>query len=375
MGQDPGRDLLRTACHGLHVAAGANMADEAGWHVPLSYRGVLAECRDVHDRAGIFDVSHLGRIRVRGDGAVDLLERLCTADVARQEDDTAQLSLVCNEDGGILADCMVLRLERFWVLTTSPHCREKVLGLAGALADEMNAKVDDQTTKTSMVAVAGPAAPAILDTVLPMRVSLLARGSARTGSMLVARYIASRTGSTHLWSLEVMLPNMLAGRAWRFITDKAGANAIAPAGLAARDVLRIEAGLPRYGHELNETTDPVSAGLLHAVDLDHDFIGRDAVRELSQRAPSRKLVGLAAAEAAEGQAARIPRQGTPVLRTGGGEVGQVTSATFSGALGRVIAMAYVSADAAEAGTELVVAAEAPLAVAVTEMPLNRPPAS
>ena len=364
-----GNPLLRTPLHALHVQAGARMIDQAGWDMPSAYRDVQTECREVRSRAGVFDVSHVARIRVRGAGAVDLLERLCTADVARQEDNTARYSLLLNEGGGISADALVVRLESFWVLTVSPPFRQDVLSRATALAGELGAKVDDQTAKTAMVAVAGPGAARILDAVLPEKPSLLAPGAARTGSLVVAKYVAMRTGCTGQWSLEVMLPNMLASQAWRFITAKAGANCIVPAGLAARDVLRIEAGVPLCGQDLTPDVDVVSAGLMGAVDLDHEFIGRDAVRRVLDAGPARRRVGLQG----EGAEASVPPCGSQVLDRGGREIGTVTSAAYSSTLEQVIAMAYVSPEAAEIGTDVTLAhASGRLAATVSPMPFAPP---
>ena len=367
-----GQELLRTPLHALHRKAGATMCNQAGWDMPHSYGDVQAECHRVRARAGVFDLSHLARIRVRGDGAVDLLERLCTADVARQEDNTARYSLVLDEGGGIAADAVVVRLEDFWVLTASPPCRQTVLARAGALAAELGAKVDDQTAKTAMIAAAGPKAAEILDTLLPEKPSLLPAGGARLGSVVIAKYIAVRTAYTGLWSIEVMLPKMLASQAWRFITERAGENCIRPVGLAAREVLRIEAGVPRFGQELGPQANPISAGLMGAVDLEHDFVGRDALRRLLQSPPARRRVGLEA----EGQAGAVPQPGSAVLGQDGDEIGTVTSAAYSSALGRIIAMAYVHRDAAAIGTELVLACGATrLPVRLVRMPFLEPTGS
>ena len=236
---DQNETALRTALHSRHLAAGAEMLAEDGWLVPLSYGDAAEECRRVHARAGIFDVSSVGRIRIRGDGALDLLEHLCTADVARQEDDTALYTLLCSEEGGILDGALIVRLEGYWLLTCSPGNRQKVLDHLQAHAEQFGARIDDQTTKTSMLALVGPQAPAILDDVLPEKVSPAPRRAVRAGSMIIARYVAVRAGPTRLWSMEVMLPNMMVGPAWDFITAKAGDNVIWPAGRAAREVLRI----------------------------------------------------------------------------------------------------------------------------------------
>lgn len=365
--------LMKSALHAKHVAREAKLGDEAGWEMPLSYGDVLGEAAAVRSRAGVFDISHVGRIRIRGNEALDLLERICTHDVAHQEDDTAAATLLCNERGGILAGGLLVRMESFWLLTCSPCCREKVLGHLAEQAADFDVKFDDQTTKTAMLSVAGPAAPGMLDAVLPIKASSLADGAVKVGSLMIARYVAMRTGDTGAWSLEVILPNMVAGQAWRFITEKAGAHCIAPAGMAARDVLRIEAGRLRYGHELNETIDPITAGLEAVVDFGHEFLGREAVAAVRDKGPARKRVGLilTTPEGKQGPPG-IPRLGAPVLRAGGGEVGTVTSGTYSPTLEKVIAMAYVAPDVADVGTDVQVSMESgPVGASVVELPFVR----
>lgn len=273
----PDASPRRSPLHSHHTSAGAVFAVEDGWEMPRDYGDADAELARAKDRAAVMDLSHLGRIRIRGDGAVDLLDRLCTHDAARQEDDTARYTLLLDDNGLLQAHGVLTRLEKFWVLTVPPACRQGVLDHASALADDLGAKADDQTFKTGTIATVGPAAAEILDRILPKKVGQLARGEARIGSMFIARYIAARTGATALWSLEVTLPNTLLGKAWQYITAKAGANAIAPAGLACRARLAQEAGHAMWGRELSLKTDPVSAGLTRAVDLNHNFVGRAAL--------------------------------------------------------------------------------------------------
>ncbi len=268
--------LFRTALHAAHLADGAVMAEQAGWLVPVHYGDADAEAAALTARAGVFDSSRLGRIRVAGDGALDLLERACTADAATQEDDTALLTAICDEAGTIIDVCFVVRLEGFWVITTNAAARPAVLEHLQTIAADVGAKVDDQTFKTSMITVAGPAAMEVLDPLLPTKASQLARGEVKTGSVLVARYIAMRTGSTGLWSMQVMIPNMMAGEAWRFITKKAGDHGLPAIGTEAQNTLRRQAGVP--GPDDFADKDPIAAHLAKLVDLDHDFLGRDALR-------------------------------------------------------------------------------------------------
>lgn len=370
------------------------MADIAGWEMPLAYRGVLEEVAQVRSHAGVFDMSHLARFRIRGDGGLAMLERLCTHDVAHQEDDTAVATLMLNDQGGIVTDGVLVRLEDQWLLVCPPINRAKVLEYLQGWADQHDAKLDDQTGKSAVISLAGPAAAAVLDKVLPERVSTLGANSARGGSLMLAKYVVMRTNWTGLWGIDVIMPNLFAGKAWRFITEKAGEGAIAPAGLAALDVLRMEAGLAAYGHELNETIDPVAAGLMDRVSFDHDFIGAQSLAVANQRTPDRIRCGLVlekigtlpekigtlpifrpagqdssvlgafgaasdstvtGSDAENGKCPYfLPRQGSGVYRADGSECGTVTSSAFSPALDKAIAQAYLAADVIAPGTTVLV---------------------
>jgi len=346
MPEDPQHQLQKLPLDAAHEALDAAMGEEGGWEVPLSYSGALDEAAETRRLASVLDISHVGRIRIRGRDATSLVEKLCTTDVVHQEDDTVAYTLLLNDAGGVLADAMIARLEGFWLLTTDPCNRLKVLAHAEEIGSDMSVKADDQTDKGAMLAVTGPGAREILDSVLPEKPGDLPSGSTRIGSMMIARYIVMRTSYTGMWGIEVILPKMFAAKAWRFITDKAGENALKPSGMTARDILRIEAGLCRYGHELNETIDPLTAGLESLIDFSHEFIGRDAVAAIGDKGASRKRIGLTL------EGAEIPRQGDAVFDSEGVEVGAVTSGTFSPALDRPIAMAYVSLGSTEIETNL-----------------------
>jgi len=272
--------LFQTAMHEAHLAAGANMFEHEGWLLPEHYGNVDGEVEAVKNQAGVFDSSHLGRIRIKGNDAVELLSRCCTADVIHQEDDTALLTAVCDEAGKTIDVCFVIRLSNFWVLTTNAATRPAVLAHFQKQAETLDATADDQTFKTSMITVAGPKAPDLLDLVVPIKVADLPRRAVKTGSMMLARYIATRTGSTGLWSIEVMIPNMLVGQAWRFITKKAGENCLPPIGIAAREILRKDADILAPTDFAD--TDPISAGLENLLDFNHDFLGRESLQAKRQ---------------------------------------------------------------------------------------------
>ena len=367
------QELLQSALHGVHVALEAKMGPEGGWEVPLSYHSTLDEASETRRRGSIFDLSHFGRIRIRGDGAIDLLERACTCDAAHQEDNTTIPTLLCNERGGIIDWVRLIRLSGFWVLVTSPLCRTKVHHHLAALAEDYGAKVDDQTLKTTMLGVAGPAAGEILTAVLPFSIDSLSEGDVKFGSLMIARYIAERMNLFGLWAARVSIPNMAAAQGWRFITKRAREDNVPPAGLAAFDVLRIEAGVCRYGHEINETIDPYTCGLDGAVEFDHDFIGSEALGEVRGKTPSRRLTGLILHPPGDNDAPEaIPRQGSAVLDSGAREIGTVTSGTFSPTLNRPIALALISADAQVEKELLIETSEQRIAAEVTNLPFVKP---
>lgn len=344
-------DLLHSPLYEKQLALGARMGEVAGWEMPLAYRGVVDEANEVRSRAGVFDLTPLGRLRIRGDDSLKLLERLCSHDVARQQDDTVAQTLLLNDRGGIIDLCHLVRLADFWVLQTSAANRLKVMEILQQAAEGLAAKVDDQTTRTAMLGVAGPAAGGILDQFLPEKVSQLPLGSGRLGSFMLASYIVARVDFAGVWGLQVTLPNLFASQAWRYITEKAGANALRPTGVWALDVLRVEASLPVYGHEINETIDPYTAGLDELVCLDHDFVGASALRELAVRPTARVRAGLLVEVVGEVSfAPAIPCLGDAVLDAAGNEIGAITSATFSPAMGKVIAMAYLARSADTQGT-------------------------
>jgi len=343
--------LRNTPMHAQHESLEARMGEQAGWRVPLSFTGPLDEAAEVRRRAGVFDRTPESRIRIRGDGALNLLERAFTHDAVRQEDDTAAATCLLNERAGVVDFGRLIRLESFWVFAGAACCRAKTLAHLQALAEEYGANVDDQTLKTCRIDVTGPAAPDILGAVLPMSLSDLAEGAVKFGTLMVARYIAARVSFSGEWGIAVTIPNMMASQAWRFITRKAGENAIRPCGSAAADILRVEAGLPAYGHELNETADPLSAGLEGCICWEHDFLGREALAAIRGRGPRRVRVGLLLPPG-EPDASAVPRMGDAITDPHGREVGGVTSGAYSPKLGRPIAQAYVTPDAAAPGTEL-----------------------
>jgi len=337
--------LLKTPLHEAHEAAGARLVDFAGWRMPMLYTSILDEQAATRRDATIFDVSHMGRIRIRGDYAFKLVDRLCTADMLAQEDNTTRYALLLNDAGGVIDDVIVLRMPEQWLVVCNASNRLKVLAHLEKVneTESFGATVVDRTMQTAMLAVQGPRALAKLAAVLPIDVAAIGRHEVVTGTVMLVSFTASRTGYTGEDGLEVILPAAAAMKAWEFITSDAGG--VTPAGLGARDLLRLEAALPLYGHELNETIDPITAGLGRAVRRREGFIGYDAIAKIRDSGPARKLVGLKL------DTPRIARQGA-VVAGEGVEVGVVTSGTFSPSCAASIALAYVDRGYAEIGNRL-----------------------
>ncbi len=320
------------------------MTDFAGWQLPLLYTGIVEEHRRTRDGAVLFDISHMGRIELRGDEAGALLERVCTRRLSDQQVGQSRYSHVCNEQGGILDDVIVSRFEDCWLMVCNAANRERMLAWLGEHGRGRRVTIHDRTEETMMVALQGPQARAIAETRLPMPVRDIGRYRFVTGQYLFFNYTVFRSGYTGEDGLEIILPASLGTMSAGFL-DELLAAGVTPAGLGARDTLRLEAGMPLYGHELSEAVDSISAGLGWCADLTKDFIGVQALRRIADEGPSRRLVGLQL----EGR--RIARQGA-VVRLAERPVGQVTSGTLSPTLDRSIAMAYVEAALAVEGGEL-----------------------
>jgi aminomethyltransferase len=344
--------LKRTPFHDFHVQAGGKLVDFAGWEMPILYRGIVDEHEQTRNSGSIFDVSHMGRLHFSGKDAAAFLNKVLTRNVADQKVGQSRYSLVTNEAGGILDDVILSKDVKNWILVCNASNREKLVKYFTKVRHDLDLDFDmaDNTESTAMVALQGPRIIERVAGVLPVDLGSMKRYHFESGSYMgMLKFTVFRSGYTGEDGVEIVIPAKVAGMAMKLIagkTEKEGAT-IKPAGLGARDTLRLEAGMPLYGHELNVNTDPISAGLTWAVDLNKDFIGAEALRKIAAEGPKRKLVGL------ELEGKRIARQGTPVVADGL-PVGEVTSGTLSPTLQKSIAMAYVDAERAAEGTPLAV---------------------
>jgi len=360
---------LHTPFYDFHVSAGAKLVDYAGWEMPLLYRGIVPEHLHTRSHASLFDISHMGRIRFGGNDALPLLDKTLTRKLIDQPVGVSRYSLVCNESGGVLDDVIVSRDEKDWLVVCNAANRAKLLGhfQLAAKNHKLDPTIDDQTERTAMVAIQGPAAMERLANVLPFDVKGMKKYHFENCDVMFIRLVVFRSGYTGEDGVEIILPARAASMAMKMMGGKLSREnaTLQPAGLGARDTLRLEAAMPLYGHELDEKTDPISAGLAWAVDLTKDFIGAQALRSVANSGPKRKLAGL------ELEGRRIARQDA-VVRRSGQPAGRVTSGTLSPTLQRSIALAYVNADATAEGTMLEVdLAGAPVAAKVVKLPFYK----
>lgn len=327
-------DLERTPLEDEHAALGAKMGEFAGWSMPIEYAGVLGEHRAVRESAGIFDLTHLGKIDVQGSGALGWLQRVVTGDLSRVETGQAQYNLVLNEQGGIVDDLIVYReAENAYLVVPNASNTRAVLAILSA--EEHRDVVVEHRPDLVTIAVQGPRSPDILEPLFPQAKDLAymtcAPGSFRDVVMLVAR-----SGYTGERGSELFVPEAVARALWRELLETGRPLGLQPCGLGARDTLRLEMGYPLHGNDISEERTPLEAGLSWAVAFDKgDFLGRQAlVWQKEEGVPSR-LRALRMSDRL------IPRAHYPVF-AGSERVGETTSGTFSPMLKVGIAMAYLS---------------------------------
>ncbi len=332
-------DLKRTPLYDTHVEAGAKLVDFAGWEMPVQYEGIKAEHAAVREFCGVFDVSHMGEIETEGPGAAELLQRLLTNDVSKLEVGAAQYSCLCREDGGVLDDLFTYRLgEDHYLTVTNASNHDKDLAWFRRQAEGFDADVVDRFHDYAMLAVQGPNAREVMGSMaqgdLPKRFQI-ADMNLGPGDALVCG-----TGYTGEDGFEMFVDPASAAALWEELVV-AGA---VPAGLGARDTLRLEVNYALYGNDLDEGHNPIESSLGWIVEEHTGFIGSERCAEVREAGPERLLKPLVLDEG-------IPRQGNAIL-SGGEQVGVVTSGTLSPSLGYGIGMGYIRTDLASEDTAI-----------------------
>lgn len=346
-----------TALDAVHRALGATMTDFAGWDMPLRYGSERDEHNAVRTKAGLFDLSHMGEIAVIGSAAADFLNFALVGNIGSVGVGRARYTMIVAEDGGILDDLIVYRLaETEYMVVANASNAQVVLDALTARVEGFDAEVRDDRDAYALLAVQGPESPGILKSLTDADLDGLKYYAGLPGTVAGVPALIARTGYTGEDGFELFVDPAHAEQLWQALMAAGAPVGLVPAGLSCRDTLRLEAGMPLYGHELTAELTPFDAGLGRVVKFEktshsEDFVGRAALATAAERAetaPPRKLVGLIA----EGR--RVPRAGMSVTAMGGADgevIGEITSGAPSPTLGKPIAIAYVDAAHAEPGSK------------------------
>jgi aminomethyltransferase len=339
--------LRRTPLYECHVEAGARLVDFADWEMPVQYTSVIEEHRAVRQRAGLFDVSHMGEFRITGPSAEEFLQRLTPNDVSKLVPGQAHYSGLLTEQGTYIDDLLVYRLapEEFLLVVNAANIDKDFVWVTSRVGQD-EVEIENASEAFALLALQGPRAAAILTGLTTTDLSAIRYYRFERGEVAGQPAIISRTGYTGEDGFELYLAPDRAAEVWRRLLREGRDVGLLPAGLGARDTLRLEAGMALYGHELDESTTPLEAGLSWVVKLDGaDFLGRQALLRQREEGVERRLVGF------DVTARGIARQGHGV-RVGERLVGTVTSGTWSPTLEKAIGMAYIDANLAALGTAI-----------------------
>ncbi|MCK8817738.1 glycine cleavage system aminomethyltransferase GcvT [Natroniella sulfidigena] len=332
-----------------HEELGAKMVDFAGWRMPIQYEGIIQEHNVVRNQAGLFDVSHMGEIKVTGENAFKFLQKILTNDLSKLDDQQIQYTMMCYPDGGVVDDLLVYRFsaDQYILVVNAANIEQdydwiKEQEIAGVEIVNLSADIAE-------VALQGPKAEEILQKLTDFELTEIKffHFEKQIEVAGVETEFVSRTGYTGEDGFEIYVAKQDIKTVWDAIL-KAGGEEVAPVGLGARDTLRFEANLPLYGHEIGKDKNPLEAGLGYFVALDKDgFIGQQALQEIEAEGYQRKLVGLEMIDRG------IPREGYQLLKDGT-VIGEITTGSYAPALEKNIGLGYVEADYAEVGMEITV---------------------
>jgi len=360
--------LRRTPLHEVHVRLGARLIGFAGYEMPVQYHSIVEEHRAVRDGVGLFDLSHMGEVEIRGPEALAFARYAVVSDPASLEPGQAQYSMLCTPEGGIIDDLILYRGDEGYLLVCNAANRSAVVDHLQRLArhGDFEADVVDRSDETALLAPQGPRSEELLSGLTNLDLAGLGYYHSLRGAVAGTECLVARTGYTGEDGFELLCDARRAVGLWERLAEAGEPLGLKPAGLGARDTLRLEAGMPLYGNELDRETNPFEANLGRVVKLDKgEFVGRPALVQVQQTGPRRKLVGLRMRDNA------VPRHGYPV-RVDGQQVGVVTSGTASPTLGERIAMAYLPAAAAEVGAEVeVVVRERPYRAEQVRLPFYK----
>jgi aminomethyltransferase len=344
----PGTPLKRTPLHAAHVRLGARMIPFGGWDMPVQYAGIVEEHRTVRSAVGCFDVSHMGEFEFRGPDALRALQRLTTNDVSTLEVGQVQYSLLCYEDGGIVDDLTLYRItDDLCMMTVNASNIDKDWAWVNRHLDG-RVEARNVSEETGLIAVQGPHAERLVGRLADVDVAGIGYYRFRRGRVAGVPGIISRTGYTGEDGFELYLPATGTEAVWERLLAEGKGDGVAPIGLGARDTLRLEMKYALYGNDIDQTTNPLEAGLGWVVKpAKGAFLGRDAIERVRAAGPSRRLVGFEMVERA------VARHGYPILHDGA-SVGVVTSGSYGPSVDKYIGIGYVPAPLAAVGSAIAV---------------------
>jgi len=336
--------MKRTPFYGIHQSIGAKLVEFGGFEMPVQYVGIMEEHHAVRNHVGVFDVSHMGEFEVIGKDAPAFLQRVLVNDVSKLSEGKAHYSAMCYEDGGIVDDLLVYHLgDRYMLVVNASNIQKDFTWLQAHVSGEVELR--DTSDSLSLLAVQGPKSPATLQKLTDVDLSKIEYYHYVRGSIAGVPMIISRTGYTGELGFELYFDSdpSVGQRVWQAVFEAGEEFDIRPVGLGARDTLRLEMGYCLYGNDIDQTTNPLEAGLGWITKLDKgDFIGKSVLDKVKSMGLKRRLVGFTLSEKA------VARHGYP-LAVDGAVVGEVTSGSFSPSLQRAIGMGYVSIDYARSG--------------------------
>lgn len=339
--------MKKTALFDKHVSLGAKMVPFAGFDMPVQYSGVTEEHIAVRENAGIFDVSHMGQFFIEGTGAKELLQKVTTNNVDNLKNGQAQYSCLPNEDGGIVDDLIVYKIddEKYFVVVNASNIDKDWNHISKY--NTFGATMTNVSDDTSLIAIQGPKALSILQKLTDTKLEDIPYYHFTIGTVDgIEDVIISNTGYTGSGGFEIYFKNQYAEKLWNALTDAGNESGLIPCGLAARDTLRLEKGFCLYGNDIDDTTSPIEAGLGWITKFEKDFISREKFEQQKTDGITRKLVGF------EMQERAIPRHDYPVVDAEGNIIGKVTSGTMSPMKKTGIGLAYVDKPYFKLGSEI-----------------------
>jgi aminomethyltransferase len=356
--------MKNTALYNKHVALGAKMIPFAGYNMPVSYSGLNDEHMTVRNAVGVFDVSHMGEFKIKGPGALDLIQKVTSNDASKLTDWKVQYSCLPNDKGGIVDDLLVYRVaENEYYLVVNASNIEKDWNWIKK-HNTFGAEMIDTSDKTSLLAVQGPKALATLQKLTKVDLSKMEYYTFTVGTIAgIDHVVISNTGYTGAGGFELYVGNDQAEKLWDAVFEAGKEFGIKPVGLGARDTLRLEMGFCLYGNDIDDSTSPIEAGLGWITKFTKDFTNRSEIEKQKTQGVNRKLVGFEMIDRG------IPRHDYEIADASGKKIGKVTSGTQSPSLNKAIGMGYVSADLAKPDAEIfVVIRDKPIKAKVVKIP-------